>query len=201
MLLRDERILLELRRQLEVLNKVILELQALSDAQPQLLSFRLLDGSKMPHQLDSLAHALRQEQDARDTQDAAQLIKQASSSLRAPLRAPISGLVKSANRWDNTGLAFRPKTKTVSQYGVIGLPPGQRATIMKVGHAWKTLLFRNGHSVCDWAGEYSDADAALEALNELVRISRLQDAARLAAGRGHRRSTQPKKKSATKKRG
>jgi hypothetical protein len=48
MLVRDERILPELRRQLEVLNKVILELQALSDAQPQpqLLSFRLLDTSK-----------------------------------------------------------------------------------------------------------------------------------------------------------
>jgi hypothetical protein len=48
MLLRNESILSELRRQLEVLNKVILELHALSDVQPQppLLSFRLLDTSQ-----------------------------------------------------------------------------------------------------------------------------------------------------------
>jgi hypothetical protein len=115
----------------------------------------------MPHELDNLAQALRQEQDARD---AAQLIKQPSSALPAP----IPGLVKREVAWHTTGLAFR--TKTVSQYGVIGLPPGQRATITEFGPVWKILLFRNRDSVRDWEGEYSDADAALEALNELVRI-------------------------------
>jgi hypothetical protein len=134
----------------------------------------------MPHELDNLARALRQEQDARDALDAAQLIKQASSSLCVPLRAPILGLVKKAIAWDTMGLAFRPKT--VSQYGVLGLPPGQRATITKFGQVWKTLLFRNGHSICDWEGEHPNADAALAALNEPVRISRLQDAATRAAG-------------------
>jgi hypothetical protein len=55
----------------------------------------------MSHQLDTLALALalRQAQDVRDTQDAAQLIKQASS----PLRAPVLGLVKRAIAWDSTG--------------------------------------------------------------------------------------------------
>jgi hypothetical protein len=131
----------------------------------------------MPHELDSLARALRQAQDARDAQDAALLIKDPSSALRASV--PV--LVKRATAWgDNTGLAFRPRT--ISQYGVIGLPPGERATITKFGHAWKTLLFRNGLLVRDWEGEYSDADAALGALNEFVRISRLQHAARQAAG-------------------
>jgi hypothetical protein len=47
MLLPDKRVLPELRSQLAVLNKAILELQMLSDAEPQplLLSFRLLDAS------------------------------------------------------------------------------------------------------------------------------------------------------------
>jgi hypothetical protein len=131
----------------------------------------------MPHELDNLACALRQAQDARDAQDAAQLIQHPSSARRVPV--PI--LLKRATVWDdNTGPAFR--SRTISQYGVIGLPPGQRATIMKFGHIWKTLLFRNGHSVCDWEGEHSDADAAHAALSEFVRISRLQDAARQAAG-------------------
>jgi hypothetical protein len=114
----------------------------------------------MPHELDNLARALRQEQDARDALDAAQLIKQPSSALRAL----VTGLVKRAIAWDTAGLAFR--AKTVSQYGVLGLPPGQRATITKFGQVWKTLLFRNGHSICDWEGEHPNADAALAALNE-----------------------------------
>jgi hypothetical protein len=134
----------------------------------------------MPHELDSLARALRQAQDARDAQDAAQLIKQASSTFRVPLRAPIPGLMKRAIAWDNTGRAFGPKT--VSQYGVVGLPPGQRATITKFGHVWKTLHFRDEHLVSDWEGEYPDADAALEALNELVGISHLQKRAAMNAG-------------------
>jgi hypothetical protein len=131
----------------------------------------------MPRELDNLARTLRQAQHARDAQDAAQPIKRGHSSLPSP----VPGLVKRAIARDTIGLAFRPKT--VSQYGVIGLPPGQRATITRFGHgSWKTLLFCNGHSVCDWEGEYSDADAALAALNEFVRISRLQDAARQTAG-------------------
>jgi hypothetical protein len=92
-----------------------------------------------------------------------QQIKRASSSLRAPLRAQIPGLLNKAIAGDTIGLAFRPKT--VSQYGVIGLPPGQWATITKSGHVWKTLLFPNGDSVSDREGAYSDADAALEAIN------------------------------------
>jgi hypothetical protein len=128
----------------------------------------------MPHELDNLALALRQAQDARDAQDAAQLIQHPSSALRVPV--PI--LIKRATAWDdNTGLAFH-SPGTIVQYGVFGLPPGQRATITKFGHVWKAFLFRNGHSVCDWEGEHSDADAAHAALNEFVRISRLQDAAR-----------------------
>jgi hypothetical protein len=136
----------------------------------------------MSHELDSLARALRQAQDARDTQDAAQLIKEASATPRAPLRAPLPGLMKRAIAWDNTGRAFRPKT--VSQYGVIGLPPGQRATITKFGHVWKTLHFRDEHLVSDWEGKYPDADAALAALDQHVRISRLQHAARQAGAGG-----------------
>jgi hypothetical protein len=127
----------------------------------------------MPHELDNLALALRQAQDA---WDAAQPIKRAPSSLSSY----VPGLVKRAIARDTIGPTVRPKT--VSQYGVIGLPPGQRATITKFGLVWKTLLFRNGHSVCEWEGEYSDADAALEALDELVGISRSQGAATRAAG-------------------
>jgi hypothetical protein len=111
----------------------------------------------MPHELDNLARALRQAQNARDAQDAAQLIKHPSSAVRAP----VPRLVKKAIARDNTGLS----PKTVSQYGVIGLPPGERAMIMKFGNVWKTLLFRNGHSICDWEGDHLDADAALAALD------------------------------------
>jgi hypothetical protein len=134
----------------------------------------------MPHQLDTLARALRQAQDTRDAQDAAQLIKQASSPLRAPVVG--LGLVKRAIAWEtNTGPPHSALGQ-VSQYGVIGLPPGERAIIMKFGHVWKTLQFRDGHSVCDWEGEHLDADAALAGLNQPVKIPRVQGAARRAAG-------------------
>jgi hypothetical protein len=127
----------------------------------------------MPHELDCLARGLRQAQDARDAQDTVRRIRLASSALVTP--GP--SLVKRAIAWNETDLTC-PR-RSVSQYGVLGLPRGERAIIMKFGHIWKTLHFRDEHPVSDWESEHLDADAALAALNQSISIAPQQSAGRI----------------------